>query len=218
MTTTPSPQTEAQLLTKLLESVQRQEQRQLELERTLKQLEQTVAMIVEISDDHMAKAIERGVDPAQRAVKMLELLERLSAPERLSRLERLIDDLEHLPGHLATVGNILDGWAAALMEQGVDLHAARANGGRLLVAVLKTLQSDRAGDFDMISPRALDILNRAGAALGQDPQLSGSKIGMMKLLKVMRDPHIQRALDFGIQFGQRFGQLLQPQLPPSQDL
>lgn len=201
------------LLVQVLALLERQEQRQLKLERSLEQLQDTVAMVIEMGDAYAAQAIERGVDPVERGLALLKLMERLSAPERLAKLERLIDDLETLPNHLAIATNALDGWAQTLAERGVDLHAARQNAANLLVALFKALQSERVGGFEMISPAALEILNRAGSALEQGGQEASSRAGALKLWRAMRDPHVQRALSFGISFGRRFGQLLQPQLP-----
>ena len=219
MNTSHSPSDLAQVLEALERveaSLARHEERQAQLDAALHSLRGVAATAAEIADDASRRALERGVDPAQRVWRALSLLELATSPERLDRLEALLHALDALPGTLATAANVADDWAAQLMAQGVDLHQARQNAQRLLVKILKTLQSERAGDFDMLSDTALDVLNRAGRALSESMhEQTQGKAGVLALWRASRDPHIQRALDFGVRFGARFGQLLVPQLTPS---
>lgn len=147
--------------------------------------------------DDMARGQEVALDSRVRGA--VELLERVSRPETLAMLGRAVDIAESLPGLLATAGDTIDDLAG---PGGADLH------GRLEAAMVLLGR--------MTHPDAMQLVGQVVVFL-RHAQTSGERrIGVLGLLKALRDPNTQRAVGFAMSFLEAFGQALEGSSAPKQ--
>jgi uncharacterized protein YjgD (DUF1641 family) len=196
------------------------------VERVSGQGADAVATAVDIGDELARQAAERGIDIDARMRDGLGLLERLTAPQtiaalegalrRIDRLEEGLEAVDALPGMVAMSVDIFDEWAAELMRRGLDIEMMVSNLTRALYRFARLFEGSEIEDLldaGILEPATLDVVGRAGRALADARTRSGERrVGVFRLFRSMRDSDIQRAVDFGLQFGRRFGQLLHPQL------
>jgi hypothetical protein len=151
------------------------------------------------------------------------LLLRLDAIERrLARLEPTLDALERTlartadaPGLVSMAVDIVDEQAGRLRDEGIDPAAALTNGahaalqfaslvGPREIHALKTLLASEA-----LAPEAVGVISAAAQALVECQGRVRQKVGPLGLLRALREPDIQRALDFLLGVARRFGAALE---------
>lgn len=182
-------------------------------------LEQAPGMLALAGDTFDEVAGELDLDARSRAAA--RVLERLSRPATLARVEQLLDLSEQLPGLLALIGDSLDEFARDQSERGVDVELVMHNFGRTLDALLRLIGSEqlrRLLESDLLLPGAIESLGEAARALANAQRGSVHPLGPFGLLRALRDPDVQHALGFAIDVARRFGHQLTttPALPPAQ--
>lgn len=188
-----------------------------------------VGTAMEALDDRV-----RGHEPQldERLRGAVALLERVSRPDTLALLHKAVDVAESLPGLVATAVDSIDD---AADPAGLDMHGRVEAGMKLLGQLTHpktlTLLRHLLGHVTDPTPVATGVpaldayaaqgvnmeqLTREGLQLvGQvvvflrRAQASGERrVGLLGVVKALRDPHVQRAVGFAMSFLESFGQAL----------
>lgn len=138
------------------------------LERLEQQLPMALSTATDVIDDELTQAAERGVVLDERAGEALKLAEKLTEPQTVAALTRLIDRLDRLeqiadladqmPGAVAATVDTVDDALTRAAERGVVLDERMREG----LALLETLTepataralNDLAGRSDQIAELA----------------------------------------------------------------
>lgn len=178
------------------------------------------SMMVDIVDERAGALRDRGVDVQARLGRAGALLERLSDDKTLDALEAALSFAEDLPGLASMAVDILDEQAGHLRDDGLDPAAALTNGARSAlqfasligpreIHALKTLLASEA-----LAPEAVAVVSAGAQALVECQGRERQRVGPLGLLKALRDPDVQRAVDFLVGVARRFGAALEAG-PPS---
>lgn len=200
------------------------------LDRLTSALGQLPAAVASFTDfvDELDRA---GFDLNGRVQGSLRVLERLTEPETLQHLERLlervsalaplVESARHAPELLAAGVDVIDEWMGRLADSGIDVDER----ARILAQALERLTSPEALDVlrtlfsrsdvirgfldsGVLDPEPLAVVGKAGEGLAQTAKVSPPPVGPMALWKALRDPDVQRSLGFAIHFARVFGRSL----------
>ena len=150
-------------------------------------------------------------DGAERLERGVRLLERLTRPETLDRLEKAVDLLDGLPDLLATFGDIFDAIANQAERDGVDVGRAFDDLRQIAFDALRTAPQLRAlFDSQMLAPPTVEILSRTAESLRAAGQAPPKKVGLFGALGALNDPDVQQALGFLTAVAKQFGQSATP--------
>ena len=116
------PQTVA-ALTRLLDRIESLEQTVNTLADLVQQGPGMAAMVGDMVDETVRSAAARGVDVEQRLQTALTLAEKLTAPEMVDKLDRLLTLADEAPGMAAMVGDMVDETVRSAAARGVDIEA-----------------------------------------------------------------------------------------------
>lgn len=200
------------------------------------ELPNLLAIATDFFDAICRKASQDGIDIEQRATESLKLLVQVTRPENMRAIQRLVSRLpkleegsavlEELPNLIATATDVFDEWATQLKAEGIDLeqslsrglHAALYLGGQV-----REEELDRIGFLlksEVLSEHSVETVGMAGSALsscrrGTCEHPVPKRVGLIGLLRAIRDPNTQRALSFGLQFAKCFGGVLDEKHPES---
>jgi uncharacterized protein YjgD (DUF1641 family) len=219
---------DARELEALRRSVEEVNQRLARLEAMLEGIagvvETTPALIATATDtvDQMVRsAQDHGVDLEARLTQGLRLLEKVSDPGVMRTLERLvshsdkldlvIEQLDALPGAVATAVNVFDDAMRYATAQGVDFdRLVRVLTGATthLVTFAQSREFESLLGSGLLEPRALGVVEKAAVALKETQEEPPGQTGAFGMMRALGDADLQRALHFGVRFGRRFGQLL----------
>lgn len=147
------------------------------------QLPTMTADAVNMVDGTIDKARKEGIDIEQRLKAVGGLLNRLSSPAMMQRLDALLDFAEQSDDLLVAGVNALDETMLSLSEKGIDLNKSFENGFQVLTAANTALNE----------------------TLRENPQSVG---GIFSLLRQLNDKDFQKVLAFLTTFGKHFGQHL----------
>jgi hypothetical protein len=192
----------------------------------LERLADRAPALAGVAIDAFDEACRGGPDVDGRLGRLIRLAGRVSDAGTLDALERLVDHaprlaeaLDRAPGVFGMLLDLFDEWAGGLRERGIDpatavrrgLHAALWLGQRVEEADLRRL--DALLGSDLLDPRALAALDKAGRALasGHGAALGlegGRPPGALGLLGALRDPDVRRSLAFAADVARRLGRLL----------
>jgi uncharacterized protein YjgD (DUF1641 family) len=177
------------------------------------------AAVVDVVDEHAGRLRDRGVDVEARLARGLALLERLSDDATMKRLQTLLDLAEQAPGLASMAVDIVDEQAAQLRDEGIDPGEAMKNGARTAlqfasmvgpreIQALKSVLASQA-----LAPESVEVISAAAQALVECQGRVRERVGLFALLRAMREPDVQRALDFAIGVTRRFGAALESGAP-----
>ncbi len=196
------------------------------IEPIVSQAPGVAAMAADMLDEWTANAAAQGIDIEARLNAVLGLALKATEPQNLQALDALLDRSDRLvealkmadslPGLMAMGMDMLDESIAKANAQGLSIPEV----GRKLIAaglgtanLIQRLDVEALINSGIFDPKTLDVVGRAGRAMVDVRQEKDGKAGAWAAFKATRDPDVQRALDFGLRFGRRFGQLLKKQLP-----
>lgn len=163
MTTNTSPSIEDRL--------ERIERSLATLSEGMQRLPPLISIAADSADDYYAHKKEQGIDLEDHFLGSLQLLERISKPEQITKLNTLLDLSDQLPGLISVVVDSLDDLA---QQHGSELNDS-----------LSFLRKDN-----------LLFLKQAGDAINQAQQQPSKKLGLFGLLGAINDPDRQKALGF----------------------
>lgn len=174
---------------------------------------------------------EAGLGLNERVQGSLRVLERVTAPDNLQRLEILLDRVsaimpllesaKQVPGLVGAGVDVLDEWMERLAASGIDVDER----GRILAQALERLTSPEALDVlrtllarvdvirgfldsGVLDAEPVAIVGKAGEGLARTAKANPASVGPFALLRALRDPDIQRSLGFAIHFARIFGRSL----------
>lgn len=187
---------------------------------TVAQAPALAASAVDVMDDYSGRLRDRGVDPEVRLGRVLELAERLTDDRTVAALEGALALVHDAPGLASMAVDVVDEHAGRLRDEGIDPGAALTNGARTAlefaslvgsreVHALKTILASEA-----LAPEAVAVVSAAAQALVECQGRERKRVGLFGLMAALRDPDVQRALDFLVGVGRRFGAALEAG-PPS---
>ncbi len=159
------------------------------VEQKLDRLEQRLAFL-----DQLPAVLEAGASTAddlarthqlhERMEKALHLLEKLTRPEMLSKLEQLIELANAAPDQISAIFGTIDDLADKARKEGIDIGAIVPDLADTTLSLLRALQQART---------------------------HVDEPGLFSVLTAVRDPNVSRAFGFGIALARAFGADLQTQ-------
>ncbi len=189
-------------------------------------VDEAIAAGTDVLDEKVATAVDAGVDVSARMSTLGDLLEKLTQPETVTAIGKLLESLPQLvqlatlaremPNLLATLGDVLDDYQRRCAAEGIDVEKAFTNGLQAALFLGTKMEKEhlvRIGDLlasDILNPHALNVVDNAAKSLNLAQQNvceepDSNRVGMFGLLAALRDTEIQRSLAFAVQFGKCFG-------------
>ncbi|MFK7904670.1 MAG: DUF1641 domain-containing protein, partial [Chitinophagales bacterium] len=141
----------------------------------------------------------------------LEIAEKLTAPAMVSQLNSVLELANQAPGLVAMTMDMLDDGYQTAAANGFAPDELLKEGGALLSKMTTLMRSEEFKalmDSGVMTPQTLQIVNSAGEALVESQNQKIPKVGLFGMLRVMRDPDMQRMLGFFTNFGKQFGKKL----------
>ena len=149
------------------------------------QLPGIMSMVTDMVDEGYKNAAENGVDIEGRLNQALSLAEKLTAPEMVAKVEGLMQLADQAPGVIAMVVDMVDEGAADLQKNDTI--------------------SQLSG---LMNPQTLKMLGQISQALSDTQNQKPEKIGPFGAFRALRDPNMQQATGFLLNFGKNFGKSL----------
>jgi len=190
------------------------EKRLARIERSMDQVDQIAAQIpllmatvTEIADNYARKI----PDIDARLEKAMDLVERLTRPQTMESLEKMLDLVEQAPQLVSTGTDIFDDLMAKAAESGVEVDSFFQSTGKLLSGLFDLATSPEVRnllDSGMLDRGAVQTLGRAANALADVRCRQPQPIGMLGAFRALGDRDVQRALGFLVAVGSAFGHQL----------
>ena len=167
-----------------------------------------MSMMGDIVDDGCCQAADNGIDIPARLSAVTELVEKVTRPDTINKLNQLIELSEKLPG-LASMGvDMLDEGYQRAAERGVDWTTLNEHGLEMLTALTKLLTSDEFKALmqsGVLDPCTIKVVAKAGEAMVDSNREPVKPAGIWSMLTGMADKDRQRALGFLLSFSKHFG-------------
>jgi len=208
-----SPQV-AELLTQVLDRLNRLEHKINRVDALLDQAPNMVAIMTDTVDGLYNEATRIGIDPDERVKLGLTLLDKLTEPQTIKALTGLMENLEWIertvrqaPGMLAMMVDIADEMYAVVDQQGIDLEATVK---RALVAfknfviLLDSKEVRALMESGVLDPQTLTVIGHAASALVKSRN-EAHRAGPMALANAPFRWDVQEAIGFALTFAQNFG-------------
>ena len=170
-----------------------------------------ISMTTDMADDAFRQAAARGVDVDARLRAALQIAEKLTAPDMVERLNRLLGLVEQGPGLMAMVVDMVDEGYRQAVAAGFDPELFVRQGVNVTTRMAVLLDSNEVNallDSGILEPKTLRVIGSAGRALAETQVQPREKVGMLGLLRALGDPDVQQALGFLVTFGREFGRTL----------
>lgn len=180
-----------------------------------------LAMTTDMVDDTYSKAQANGINIEQRLSAALHLANKLTAPEMIEKLDRLIALSNQVPGLAAMSVDIVDETYHKMNSQGINLEqrlqavlnlanqltapqrleqfenliklADQAPGLIAMVTDILDEEVQKANDIDV--PALLNLAKQLSTAVSKSQEIPPTKVGgIFSMLRTMRDPDRQRAI------------------------
>lgn len=204
----------------------------LRLERRLESIERRLDILDTVShhapalvagatdsfDELVREASGRGVDLQGALDRTLDLVLALAQPESLRAMESLvahlptlqqaIDLFEKMPDVIAATTDAADDLVAHAMRVGIDPSALLRNGVMVIMRLGRLVDSpefEALLDSGMLEPRAVGVLGRAATALADASPNTSESVGLLSLMRALRDPDVQTTVRFGLAVARGFG-------------
>ena len=194
-------------------------------DRTGMSVTDAVATGTDVVDETAARAADAGIEIDTRLSELGRLVEKLTEPSTLSALSQLLEALpalaqladlaRHGPEFLATLADVFDDYQQQCAANGIDVEKALTNGIQAVLYLASQVEMDhlrRVGKLlasDILNPHALNVVDNAAKSLNNAQErvcgVQSDRIGLLGMLKALRDPQLQRSLAFVVQFGKCFG-------------
>ncbi|MCB0852306.1 MAG: DUF1641 domain-containing protein [Bacteroidetes bacterium] len=142
-----------------------------------------LSMVTDMADESVRGAYYKGIDVESRLKGALTVAEKLTDPEMVGQLENLLKLAKQAPGLAAMTIDIVD----EAMTSSTMSHVAKI--------------------FD---PEIMATVGDVGTALSEAVGQPIERRNLWGLMKAMRDPELQTAIGFLINFGRNFGKKLTP--------
>lgn len=186
--------------------------------------ENGVAALTDTFDETVDRFAKSGIDVDERGRQALSLLEKLTQPDVLTALGRIVERTEalepltefaiHGPNAMAALTDTFDEEVARAAESGVDVDAALRNG---LMAILylgqriSTKELEALGTLlrsDVLHPSAVDVVGRLGCALVTAAESPLGSVGPFGAVSKLGNQDTRRSTAFLLEFAKQFGAAL----------
>ncbi len=192
-----------------------------------------LSMVTDMADEAIARADQNGIQVEERLHNALHLAEKLTSPQMMENLDKLFRLTDQLPGIVSMVTDMADQRIRQASDQGVYLEERLQNalsvaekltrpemvaridqlttlaqqGPGLVAALVDTLDGAmQQTNINPLDPRVMGFLAKTGQALSESQTMPPAKVGgLFSMLKALRDPDLQNALGFLINFGKSLG-------------
>jgi len=166
-----------------------------------------MSMTTDIVDETMRKSSEKGIDIGERLGQASVMLEKLTAPETMEKLNQLMILADQAPGLISMFTDIVDEAMSRAKARGIDLEAHLDTGLQLAERITSPEIRDKAGD--MLDINVLKFLATSGKALAEVSNQPVKKVGPFGALRALNNPDMQRVLGFLLAVGKNLGQQMQ---------
>lgn len=175
-----------------------------ELGRTAPDLAATVG---DILDEQAAKL----GDVEYRVQALGDVLERLSRPDTLASLRKVVDLAESAPDLLATMTDVFDETMAEAEAEGLDLTHVIGDAKHLAMGLLRLTTSRELKALlssGMLDPKALGILGMVAKSTADAQETEPPRVGLVGVMRALGDADVQRATGFVLRIATSFGRAL----------
>jgi uncharacterized protein (UPF0335 family) len=169
------------------------------------------AMIADMVDDAFRRAGEKGIDIDGRLRAGLEITEKLTSPEMLANLDGLVTMANQGPGLMAMTVDIVDDTYAQAVQHGIDPENLGRQAIMVTTRLAELLESGEINnllDSGVLDPEAVGVVSSAANALVESRNQTIEPVGLIGMMKALRDPDLQNAIGFLMSFGKQFGKNL----------
>ncbi len=168
-----------------------------------------ISMGVDSIDGLAREANTKGVNLDDRLRSTLNLVEKITAPEMITKLEGMIEMAENSSGLLSIGVDSLDGIMRTAIERGIDPQVTITKViemGSKLSELLNSPEMTTIMESGIMDPKTIKIVGAAAEALVETNAKPIEKVGgIFALMKVMKDENMQKTLGFLTAFGKEFG-------------
>lgn len=189
-----------------------------ELVKLSEQAPGMIAMMTDVADEQYRLAAASGIDIETRVKTGLALVEKLTTPESMEVLSKLVNHMDALdnavslldqtPGMVAMGVDIADEYARTAAASGLDIDKFTTQGLQALVKFSTLVASDGFDaviDSGILDPDAVRVIGDMGYTLAQCRKDPPQQVGLFGLMRLMNDKDAQVALGFLSNFAKRFG-------------
>ena len=201
-TSTPNGEGTTELLTLILDRLERMEQRFDHYEALVRQALPVAGIMTDTVDGWMAQLRQSGIDVDERTKETLRLLAELTAPQSMEALHTLIGVLPTLgvllrqaPGAIAAMVDTGDELVLRLRESGIDIEHLGRRGAKAVKALI---------DSNVLEDAAIAVISNAAQSL-EESACNARPASLFGLIRALGDPDVQRALGFFLAFAKSFG-------------
>lgn len=169
------------------------------LNRVVKEGPGFTAMATDIVDETIQRAADSGISVDDRLRNALTLAEKATDKDTVEAMGKAMDFAKEAPGFVAMVADMFDE-----QMKGVDIDS-RIRG---LVSLTERVTDPGATEAlgKVLAPEALQTVGALGEALSEGARREIDPVGLMGLMKKMRDPDVKRAMGFLLNVAKSLGQ------------
>ena len=195
-----------------------------------------LSMTVDVLDDGIKQAHQKGINIDERLNTALDIAEKLTAPQMLEKLDKVLQLADQAPGLLSMTVDILDDGIKQTHQKGINIDerlntaldiAEKLTAPQMLEKLDKVLQlADQAPGLLSMTVDILDdeyrkagligidfyalseMTAKTSQALSKSRQLSPPKIGLWGLMRALNDSDRQKAMGFLMEFLKQLGHQL----------
>jgi uncharacterized protein YjgD (DUF1641 family) len=201
-TSTPNGEGTTELLTLILDRLERMEQRFDHYEALVQQTLPMAGMMTDTVDGWMHELTRSGINIDERTKETLRLLAELTAPQSMETLHTLVEMLPTLgalvrqaPGAIAAMVDTGDELVMRLREAGIDIEHLGRRGLHAAKALI---------DSNVLEDAAVAVISNAAQSL-EESACTARPTSLFGMIRAMGDPDVQRALGFFLAFAKSFG-------------
>ena len=172
--------------------------------------EQAPALAATVGDIVDERAAQLG-DVEERVGALVDLVERLTRPQTLASLRKVVDVVESAPSLVATAADVFDELMSEAANEGLDLTHLVDDSKRLAMGLLRLTTSPELRALmssGMLDPRALITLGSVARTVVEANASEPPRVGMFGAVRALAHEDVQRALGFLLRVAGGFGRSL----------
>lgn len=201
----PESAQESQILQRLLEKVESIEKK---LEKVTPLIEKGETMTA-IFTDSLDEGIRNSVpNMEERLSAVFSLVNKLSDPAMIEKLNQLIELSDRLPGLISMVTDSVDESIMNATKNGLRPDAIFSTLADFTAQLSKLTQSGQLKDLinsGIFDAGTLQVVAKAGKAMTSAQKGPVENLGLFGMMRALRDPDVQHAAGFLVAFGKQFG-------------
>lgn len=168
-----------------------------------------ISMGMDSVDGMVRDANRRGINLDERLRSTLNLVEKITAPNMVNKLEGMMEMAENSAGLVSIGVDSVDGIMRNAIARGIDPQVTIAKViemGSKLSELLNSPEMTNVMNSGIMDPKTIKIVGAAAEALVETNNQPTKKVGgIFALMKVMKEENMQKTLGFLTTFGKEFG-------------